>query len=448
MKIFHLYKFIFSLFLLCSINYQGFSKKNKKKIEVEGSGYATEASSSEETLNESEIESKKVLTEEELLRKIEIENALYRAKLEQQLAKEFAEARLEIERLKLEREKIALDYDLENEKARKAHIEAIRNLKDQRERILAEVDLEQAKAAKEMEKFNSEMLLSQQAMQKLKLEMDTMKGLLDQKGLKEELDKYVTIDTNTFYLDQPLQKDQSLIISDRRIELNGVITPWKANYVIDTIHFLNNKNNKFPIFIIIENSPGGSALSGSRILEAMHKSKAPVYVVLKGYAASMSAIITTLAKKSYAYPNAQILHHQPSGFAGYLNVRESKEFSRLIEKCHNRLLGPVAKKMGIALDELDKRFYENAVNGDWLEYADDAKKIKWIDEIVTDIKEPNLVKKPDPKDYTWKNYIEDYYRTGIIMQDDDYADIVFLPKLADNDFYYIYNPDNKYRLKE
>lgn len=448
MKISHLNRFIFSLILFFFISYQAFPKKNKAKIEVESSESISDKDSYEENLNESEIESKKAVTAEELLRKIEIENALYRAKLEQQLAKEFAEARLEIERLKLERERIALKYEIENEEARKSHTEAIRSLKDQRERILAEVDLAQAKVANDMERFNAEILISQQTVQKLKIEMDTMKGLLDQKCMKDELDKYADIDINVSYLDQPLQKEGSLIISDRRIELNGVITPWKANYVTDTIQYFNNKNDRFPIFLVIENSPGGSALAGSRILEAMYKSKVPVYVVLKGFVASMSAIITTLAKRSYAYPNAEILHHQPSGFAGRLNVRESKEFVRLMEKCHKRLLGPVAKKMGITLDELDKKFYDNAMDGSWIEYADDAKKIKWVDEIVTDIREANLVKRPDPKDYTWKGYVEDYYRTGIIMQDDEYSDIVYLPKLGDNDFYYIYNPDNKYKLKE
>ncbi len=449
MRIFHLYKVIFSLFLFCCINYQVFSKKNKAKTGVKNAESIADMNLSEEIVDESDMESNSVLTSEELLRKIEIENALYRAKLEQQLAREFAEARLEIERLKLERERIALKYEIENEEMRKSHTEEIRSLKDQREKILAELDLEQARLAKDMEKFNSEILLSQQNVQRLKLEMDTMKGLLDQRGLKDELDKYADIDVNASYLDQPLQKDGSLIISDRRIELNGVITPWKANYIIDTIHYLNNKNPRFPIFLVIGYSPGGSVLSGSRILEAMHKSKSPVYVVIKEFAASMSAIITTLAKKSYAYPNAEILHHQPSGLvAGWLNVRESKEFSRMIEKCHQRFLGPVAKKMGISLNELDKRFYDNAVGGNWVEYADDAKKIKWVDLIVTDIRDTNVIKKPDPRDYTWKNYIEDYYRTGIISQEDEYSDIVYLPKLAGDDFYYIYNPDNKYRLKD
>lgn len=415
----YLYKFIFSLLLICSISYPAFPRKTKTNVQIKNSESTTEKNPNAEVLEESEAEDKKVLAGEELLRKIEIENSLYRVKLEQQFAQQLAKARLEIELIKLEKEK-----------------------------ILAEIELTQAKVAKDLEKVNTEILVSQQISQRLKLELETMKGLLDKKGIKDELDKYADIDDKVSYLDQPLQKDGSVIISDRRIDLNGVITPWKANYVIDTIHYLNNKNDKFPIFLVIENSPGGSALAGSRILQSMNKSKAPVHVVLKGFAASMSAIITTLAKKSYAYPNAEILHHQVSGFAGRLNVRESKEFSRLIEKCHTRFLGPVAKKMGISLDELDKKFYENAVGGNWLEYADDAKKVKWVDEIVSDIREVNLVKKPDPKDYTWKSYVEDYYRTGIIAQGDEYSDIVYLPKLGDNDFYYIYNPDNKYRLKE
>lgn len=421
-------------------------KKSSKNIEKKSTD--SESNDSEGTDN-SNIDSKtgESLSNEELLRKIEVGNALYRAQLEQELAREFAEARLEIERLKLERERMMLKYEIENEEYRKKHFEEVRLLKDQKELIQAEIELSQARMAKDVEAFNSENLIYQQAFSKMKMEIDLIKSTLDQKAVKAELRKFADISVNDLYFDQPLQKDGSLVISDRRIDLNGVITPWKANYVVDSIQYFNNKGSRYPIFIVIENSPGGCVLSGSRILEAMHKSKAPVYVVLKGFAASMAAIITTLAKKSFAYPNAQILHHQPSTVSGYLNVREVKELGRWLEKCNQRFLGPVAKKMKISLEDLDKKFYENAVHGDWFEYADDAKKIHWIDEIVTDIREGGIEKMPDPQNYTFKKYLEHYYSSGFLSEEEASGDTIYLPKLEGESFYYIYNPDNKYKLK-
>ena len=65
----------------------------------------------------------------------------------------------------------------------------------------------------------------------------------------------------------------------------------------------------------------------------------------------MAATITTLAERSYAYPNAIILHHQMSSrlmFAN-LNITEQKEMYEESQKWWARLAGPIAKKMGIVL---------------------------------------------------------------------------------------------------
>ena len=108
------------------------------------------------------------------------------------------------------------------------------------------------------------------------------------------------IDVAPTYLKEPLQKNGSLVLSDRRIECNGTITPLKADYITDCIQYFNNKDVDHPIFIVIGNSPGGCVSAGFRILEAMQHSQAPVYVVLEELAVSMAAMITTLADKSYA----------------------------------------------------------------------------------------------------------------------------------------------------
>ena len=74
----------------------------------------------------------------------------------------------------------------------------------------------------------------------------------------------------------------------------------------------------------IDRCPGGSVMEGYRIVKAMQASKAPIHVVVKSFAASMAAVITTLAVHSYAYPNAVILHHQMSTGANG-NMTQIKE---------------------------------------------------------------------------------------------------------------------------
>jgi len=116
------------------------------------------------------------------------------------------------------------------------------------------------------------------------------------------------------YEAQPF-KDGVLTLSDRRIAMNGPIVGGMADYVTERIHYFNNKDESLPIFIVIDDSPGGSVMEGYRIVKAIQSTRRRCTVVVKSFAASMAAVITTLAPHSYAYPNAVILHHQMSGGA-------------------------------------------------------------------------------------------------------------------------------------
>lgn len=191
------------------------------------------------------------------------------------------------------------------------------------------------------------------------------------------------------YLKEPFV-DGTLYISDRRIPLNGPITEELAKTVCDQIYFYNNKNSEYPIFIVIDNSPGGSVAAGYQIQKAMQSSKAPVYVVVRGFAASMAAVITTMAERSFCFGNALILHHQISSeVKGNLTVmREGVAEGGL---WYERFAGPVAKKMGISLEEFTKLMYQHNSDGDWMESGDRAVELKWADHVVNRIEETGIV---------------------------------------------------------
>ncbi len=243
------------------------------------------------------------------------------------------------------------------------------------------------------------------------------------------------------YTTEPF-KNGALVISDRRIALDDVITMESADYVVERINYFNNQNRTYPIFIVIDSSPGGSVMAGYRILKAMSGSPAPVYVVVKSYAASMAANITTQAKRSFAYPNAIILHHQIlGGMSG--NLTEQKESVKETEEWWKRLATPVAQKMGISLDEFIKQMYAHRSTGDWMEFGDTAKKLKWVDEIVETISEESYVKNPDLSSAAAAKP----HGFDITEQtDQDGRHYKLLPRLDPVDVYYIYNPDDYYRL--
>ncbi len=244
---------------------------------------------------------------------------------------------------------------------------------------------------------------------------------------------------------------KKLILSDRTISLNGVITGKTADSMADRIAYFNNRDAEAPIFIVIDDCPGGSVMAGYKILKAMHGSKAPVYTVVKSMAASMAACITTLSKKSFAYPNAIILHHQLSvGVMG--NLTQHRENVAELEEWWKRLADPVAAKMGITRDEFIKRMYAESSTGDWNEFADDAQKLKWVDVIVEEIEETALLRDPNSQPQQTSSSPNRFTpgppsTDAVESQDERGKPISLLPRLNPLDAYWLYNPDSYYRMQ-
>lgn len=232
-----------------------------------------------------------------------------------------------------------------------------------------------------------------------------------------------------------------LTISDRRIRLNGPIINGVADYISKRIHYYNNKSKKYPIFIVIDRCPGGSVMEGQIIIKAMLASPAPVYVVVKAFAASMAAVITTLAKHSFAYPNAVILHHQMSTL-NWGNMTQLKEQFKLARKWEKRLMLPVARKMGISIKKFVRIMYKHNSKGDWQEFADRAKKLNWVNNVLKGIRETGVVSKPADSFKADKKKRRIRRRE---VSDSQGRRFIRLPRLSPFDYYFIYNPDNYYR---
>jgi hypothetical protein len=49
---------------------------------------------------------------------------------------------------------------------------------------------------------------------------------------------------------------------------------------------------------------------------------------------------------------------------------------------------------------------------------------------------------PDVANYTFSKYLEKYYGLAPTVENG----LIYLPKLDPKDFYYLYNPDNRYQL--
>jgi ATP-dependent Clp protease protease subunit len=181
-------------------------------------------------------------------------------------------------------------------------------------------------------------------------------------------------------------------------------------------------------------------MEGYRIIKTMEASKAPVHVIVKSFAASMAATILTVADDSYAYPNAIILHHQPWSVS-WGNLTQQQEQMDIFKEWARRLHTKVAEKMGVSLDEFYKQMYEKNSEGDWQEFADKAKELKWVEHVVDTIREEGVIKMPvdEAPQPQW------YFASAKDEVAPNAKAFVRLPQPEPFDFYFLYNPTGHYR---
>lgn len=400
--------------------------------------------------------------EKKALDKAITENQLFQQQLQQRLRKLVEEKeelkaqsdmqaekqRSEIMKLEAETKRLSAENQLDEEK----HKKEMGDLRQEKEKLkmandLKDEQLRQKEAANEAERkaIDMEMRRLDLKTKQLKFEDDELKKSLER--VKADLDLRskneewkAEANKEPDYLKNPFQ-DGVLTVTDRRIALNGPIIRGVADYVTERIHYYNNKSSDLPIFVIIDYCPGGSVMEGYRIVKAMQASKAPVHVVVKSFAASMAAVITTMADYSYAYPNAIILHHQMSTMQ-WGNMTQLKEQLEIAREWYRRLADPVAKKMGVSLEDMTRQMYAHNSDGDWEEFADRAVSLKWVGKVVHEIRETGMVKDPDHADKVKKPELPNRMEEKI---DEKGQRFVSLPRLDPFDLYYIYNPDRYYR---
>jgi ATP-dependent Clp protease protease subunit len=367
--------------------------------------------------------------------RLTLENSLANDRINRELA----EFRAEVQRMRMEREAINERIALDDARRRAETYAELTDSRKLTSDLMRDAELAKVRA----EKLSSELksIEASSGIEISKLHTEIAK-------LEAHAKRSQYADSQPVYLDNPLRPDGTLVISDRRIPLNGPITPATADFVTDRISYFNNKDAGKPIFIVIDDSPGGSVMAGYRILKSMQGSRAPVHVVVKSFAASMAATLATLAETSYAYPNAVILHHQISSTVvmARLNLTQQKEFYEESTRWWTRLAEPLAAKMGITTEELIKRMYSRSTSGDWSEFADEAVKLKWIDHLVTAIEETSMVRSPDlnPPAAQEKPATAS---GGTEALAEDGSPAMFLPRLNPKDVYFLYNPDQYDRVR-
>lgn len=106
-------------------------------------------------------------------------------------------------------------------------------------------------------------------------------------------------------------KIDDVLLKSRKVFLYGEVSVTSMLAVIKKLMVLNGLNHK-PIYLFV-NSPGGSVHDGFALIDTIKSLKAPVYIVLIGYACSMGGLISIVGNKRYMTKNSWWMGHDMSG---------------------------------------------------------------------------------------------------------------------------------------
>ncbi len=135
-----------------------------------------------------------------------------------------------------------------------------------------------------------------------------------------QLEHTGTISMNQAARDYQRQRQMGigdLLLENRIVFMDGVITDAAANMIVMKLLYLQSENRHQDIHMYV-NSPGGSVTATMAIYDTMQFLECDVATYCVGLAASGGAILVAggTAKKRFCLPHSKMMIHQPYGEVG------------------------------------------------------------------------------------------------------------------------------------
>lgn len=197
-----------------------------------------------------------------------------------------------------------------------------------------------------------------------------------------ELFKPVNFEPNTLSVNVDLDEYFFLQqMQNRIITINAVIDDEVANAVVQSILRINlddvgiRVEDREPIKLIIS-SDGGDVFSGFSIIDVIKNSATPVHTFNISHWYSMATIIGMVGDKRYATSNASFLIHDGTTVIGD-SSNKVHDFLKFDTQLQKRMKKIVLDHSLIASSTYTKKSRE-----EWYFFAEEAKKLGVIDEII------------------------------------------------------------------
>ncbi|MGL4943283.1 MAG: ClpP family protease [Thermoguttaceae bacterium] len=189
------------------------------------------------------------------------------------------------------------------------------------------------------------------------------------------------------YRDYQRQRSMTLgdlLLENRIIFLQGVITNETANELVMKLLYLQSENRRKDIHFYI-NSPGGSVSATLAIYDTMQILSCPVATYCVGLAASGGAILLAGGSrgKRFALPHAKVMIHQPWGSVeGQVSDIEIQASEIIKDRTllNNILSQHTGKPIEVIAKDIDRDFYLNAAAAKEYGVVDDILQKSALDE--------------------------------------------------------------------
>lgn len=170
----------------------------------------------------------------------------------------------------------------------------------------------------------------------------------------------------------------SRLLSQRKVFIEGEITPEAACEFIKKIMVLNAEDSITPIDVLI-NSPGGEINSGMVMYDVIQASKAPIRMFCIGRAYSMGAVLFACGNHGrYMLPHSELMLHEPllmNRVGG--NSSSIKSISDSLLETKRKMNQILSKHTGKSEEEVEK-----ATSYDHYYRPEESKDFGLCDEIV------------------------------------------------------------------
>ena len=170
----------------------------------------------------------------------------------------------------------------------------------------------------------------------------------------------------------------SKLLSQRKVFIEGEISPEAACEFIKKIMVLNAEDSVVPIDVLI-NSPGGEINSGMVMYDVIQSSKAPIRMFCIGRAYSMGAVLFACGNNGrYMLPHSELMLHEPLlGNRVGGNSSSIRSISESLLETKRKMNQILAKHTGKSEEEVEK-----ATSYDHYYSPEESKEFGLCDEIV------------------------------------------------------------------